>query len=119
MKKAVSLIFTFLMLFTFALSVNAEEFNGAELFTIDLPEEFQQNEASSSDFSFENADGDTLSVTYNDNTQKENIFSPADMSKKEIEEYTATLSEESKIVMKDYADDFEGCIKGLKFSGVN
>ena len=107
MKKAVSLIFTFLMLFTFALSVNAEEFNGAELFTIDLPEEFQQNEASSSDFSFENADGDTLSVTYNDNTQKENIFSPADMSKKEIEEYTATLSEESKIVMKDYADDFE------------
>ena len=53
MKKAVSLIFTFLMLFTFALSVNAEEFNGAELFTIDLPEEFQQNEASSSDFSFE------------------------------------------------------------------
>lgn len=107
MKKAVSLIFTFLMLFTFALSVNAEEFNGAELFTIDLPEEFQQNEATASDFSFENADGDTLSVTYNDNTQKENIFSPADMSKKEIEEYTATLSEESQIVMKDYADDFE------------
>ena len=107
MKKAVSLIFTFLMLFSFVLSVNAKEFNGADLFTIDLPEEFQQNEASSSDFSFENADGDTLSVTYNDNTQKENIFSPVDMSKKEIEEYTAMLSEESKIVMKDYADDFE------------
>lgn len=107
MKKAVSLIFTFVMLFSFAVSVNAEEFNGADLFTIDLPEEFQQNEASSSDFSFENAAGDTLSVTYNDNTQKENIFSPADMSKKEIEEYTSTLSEESKIVMKEYADDFE------------
>ena len=68
MKKAVSLIFTFLMLFTFALSVNAEEFNGADLFTIDLPEEFQHNEASSSDFSFENVDGDTVTVTYNDNT---------------------------------------------------
>lgn len=107
MKKAVGLIFTFLMLCSFVVSVNAEEFNGADLFTIDLPEEFQQNEASSSDFSFENADGDTLSVTYNDNTQKENIFSPVDMSKKEIEEYTAMLSEESKIVMKDYADDFE------------
>lgn len=107
MKKAASLIFTFLMLFTFALSVNAEEFNGADLFTIDLPEEFQQNEATASDFSFENADGDTLSVTYNDNTQKENIFSPADMSKKEIEEYTNTLSKESKEVMKDFADDFE------------
>ena len=52
MKKVVSLIFTFLMLFTFALSVNAEEFNGADLFTIDLPEDFQRNETSSSDFSF-------------------------------------------------------------------
>ena len=70
MKKAISLIFTFLMLLTFVLSVNAEEFNGAELLTFDLPEEFQQNDATASDFSFENADGDTLSVTYNDNTQK-------------------------------------------------
>jgi len=42
MKKAVSLIFTFLMLLAFVLSVNAEEFNGADLFTVDLPEDFEQ-----------------------------------------------------------------------------
>ena len=104
MKKAISLIFTFVMLFSFAVSVNAEEFNGANLFTIDLPEDFQQDETSTSDFSFENSAGDTVTVTYNDNTQKENIFSPADMSKKEIEEYTNTIIQETETVMKDQLD---------------
>ena len=104
MKKAISLIFTFVMLFSFAVSVNAEEFNGANLFTIDLPEDFQQDETSASDFSFENSAGDTVTVTYNDNTQKENIFSPADMSKKEIEEYTNTIIQETETVMKDQLD---------------
>lgn len=106
MKKAVSLIFTLVMLFSFAISASAEVFNGADLFTVDLPEEFQQNGASSSDFSFENADGDTVAVTYEDNTQEENIFSPADMSEKEIEEYTKTLSEEAENVMKEQTDYF-------------
>lgn len=87
MKKAVSLIFTLFMLCSFAISVNAEEFNGADLFTINLPEEFQQNEATSSDFSYENDNGDTMTVTYHDNTEEDSIFSPADMSKKDIEEY--------------------------------
>lgn len=107
MKKAVSLIFVLIMLFSFVLSANAEEFNGADLFTIDLPEDFQQDEASSSGFSFKNADGDIFAVSYSDNTQEDTIFSPADMSQKDIEEYTKTLSEESKTVMNDYADEFE------------
>ena len=107
MKKAISLIFTFLMLFSLAVSVKAEEFNGANLFTIDLPEEFQRNEDSSSDFSFVNAAGDTVTVTYIDNPQEENIFSPADMSKKDIEDYTKTISEEAEAVMKEQTDVFK------------
>ena len=107
MKKTVSLIFTFLMLLTFVLSVNAEEFNGADLFTVDLPEGFEQTGTNLTDFTFTNEKGDTFTVTYSDNTQDGEIFSPADMSRKEIEEYTNSLSEESEKVMKDYADDFE------------
>ncbi len=107
MKKAVSLIFTLFMLFSLAVSVNAEEFNGADLFTVDLPEGFEQTGANATDFTFNNENGDTFAVSYSDNSQEDEVFSPADMSKKEIEEYTKTLSEESEAIMKDYADDFE------------
>ena len=107
MKKAFSFIFILVMLFSCALSVSAEEFNGADLFTIALPDGFQQNEATSSDFSYENNDGDTMTVTYHDNTEKDSIFSPADMSKKKIEEYKKTISEEAEAVMKDQTENFK------------
>ena len=107
MKKAVSLIFTFLMLFSFVLSVNAEEFNGADLFTFDLPEGFEQSGTVASDYSFTDEDGDTFTISYEDNNAEDQIFSPADMSKKDIEEYTNALSEEAENVMKAYADAFE------------
>ncbi len=107
MKKAVSLIFTLLMLFSLAVSVNAEEFNGADLFTVDLPDGFEQTGADISDFNFINENGDTFTVSYSDNTSEDYIFCPANMSKKDIEEYTNTLSTESANVMKDYADSFE------------
>jgi hypothetical protein len=104
MKKVAGLILVILIFCSLVVSVNAEEFNGADLFTIDLPEDFQQNEASSSDFSFENADGDTVTVIYNDNKQEGNIFSPADMGKKAIEEYKNTIIQETETIMKDQLD---------------
>lgn len=107
MKKTVSLIFAIFMLFSFALSVSAEEFNGADLFTVNLPDDFEQTGTAMTDFTFTNEDGDTFAVTYSDNTEEDNIFSPADMSKEEIEENNRSLSEESESVMKDFADDFE------------
>ncbi len=107
MKKAVSLIFIVVMLCAFAVSANAEVFNGADLFTVDLPDDFEQKGANVTDFTFTNEDGDTFAVSYSDNTQEDEIFSPADMSKKDIEEHTNALSEESEKVMKDFADDFE------------
>ena len=106
MKKGVSLIFSLFMLFSFAISASAEEFNGADLFTVDLPEDFEQTGTNVTDFTFTNEKGDTFAVNYCDNTQEDEIFSPADMSKKEIKEYTSAISEESKAVMKDFADDF-------------
>ncbi len=107
MKKAVSLIFALLIFCSLAVSVNAEEFNGADLFTVNLPEDFQQTGTGASDFNFANENGDTFTVSYNDNTSEEYIFCPANMSKKDIEEYTNALSEESENVMKAYAEEFE------------
>ena len=107
MKKAVSLIFTLFMLFSCVVSVNAEEFNGADLFTVDLPEDFEQKGTNVSDFTFTNESGDSFTVAYSDNTQEDKIFSPADMSEKEIEAYNNALAEESKAVMKDFADAFD------------
>ncbi len=106
MKKAVSLIFSLIMLLSFAVNVNAEEFNGADLFTVNLPEGFEQSATSGTDFNFKNEDGDTFAVSYYDNTQKDEIFSPSDMSKKEIEEYTSIVSREAKSVMEAYAEEF-------------
>lgn len=107
MKKAISLIFSLLMLFSFAISANAEVFNGADLFTVDLPEGFEQTGTSVSDFTFTNENGDSFTVSYSDNTEEDYIFCPANMSKKDIEKYTNALSSESANVMKDYADNFE------------
>ena len=107
MKKAVSLIFILIMFFSFAVSASAEVFNGADLFTVDLPEGFEQTGANISDFNFTNGNGDTFTVSYNDNTSEDYIFCPANMSKKNIEEYTNALSTESADVMKDYADSFD------------
>ncbi len=107
MKKATSLILILLIFCTFAISVNAEEFNGADLFTVDLPEGFEQTGTNVTDFSFSNKEGDTFAISYADNTVEDEVFSPADMSKKEIEEYTNGLSAEAEGVMKDYVDGFK------------
>ena len=120
MKKAVSLIFTLLMLFSFAVSVSAEEFNGADLFTVDLPEGFEQSGTVASDYNFIDEDGDTFTISYEDNNAEDQIFSPADMSKKDIEEYTNALSDEAETVMKAYADGFElEFLKGEKVKHQN
>lgn len=108
MKKATRLILILFIFCSFAVSVNAEEFNGADLFTVDVPEDFEQTGANLSDFNFiNNKNGDTFTVSYNDNTSEAYIFCPANMSKKDIEEYLNALSTESDNVMKDYVDDFE------------
>lgn len=107
MKKAISLTLILMLFISLAVSANAEVFNGADLFTVDIPEEFQQTDADENSFSFGNNDGDTFIVTYVDNTEEDGVFSVKDMSEKDIEEYTSTLSEEAETVMKDYADAFE------------
>ncbi|MBE6799905.1 MAG: hypothetical protein E7529_01725 [Ruminococcaceae bacterium] len=107
MKKVLSLILILIVFCSFAITANAEEFNGADLFTVDLPEGFEQTGANISDFNFINENADTFTVSYNDNTSEDYIFCPANMSKKDIEEYTNALYTESANVMKDYADGFE------------
>ena len=107
MKKVIGLILCVLMLCTFVVSAGAAEFNGADLFTIDLPDGYEQTGTATSDYSFKKENGDSFSIEYIDNTDKKNIFSPADMSQKDIEAYTASLSAEAKELMLEYVDSFD------------
>ncbi len=106
MKKAISIFLTMLIFCSLVLTVNAEEFNGADLFTVEIPDDFEQTGTNVTDFTFTNENGDTFAINYSDNTQEDDIFSPADMGEKEIKEYTDSISEEVKVVMKDFAEDF-------------
>lgn len=107
MKRAISLSLILLIFCSLVFSVNAEEFNGSDLFTVDIPEGFEQSGTSISDYTFIDDNGDTFAISYLDNTQEDKIFSPADMSEKDIKEYTEALSDEAEGVMKDYSEDFE------------
>lgn len=107
MKKAIGLIFSLFLTLSLAISAGAEEFNGADLFTIDLPDGYEQVGTATSDYSFKKENGDSVSIEYVDNTAEENIFSPADMSKKEIDAYTSSLVAEAKELMEEYVDSFD------------
>lgn len=106
MKKTASIILGLTIFITFAVSANAALFNGADLFTVDLPEEFAATSETDGGFTFENGDGDTFSVSYEENAG-EDIFCPENMSKKDIEKYTGDISAGAKEVMENYADGFD------------
>lgn len=114
MKKAISLVLILFIFCSLALTVNAEEFNGADLFTIDLPDGFEQSEEREGFFSFINENEDTFSISYSDNTVEGEVFSPEDMSEKDAEEYLKKLSEDAHIAMKEYSDKFEMKMYGEK-----
>lgn len=106
MKKTASIILSLIIFIAFAVSTNAALFNGADLFTVDLPEEFVATSETDGGFTFENGDGDTFSVSYEENAG-EDIFCPENMSKKDIEKYTNDISAGAKEVMESYADGFD------------
>lgn len=106
MKKTASIILSLIIFIAFAVSTNAALFNGADLFTVDLPEDFQQTGESDGEYLFENEEGDTFSVSYEEN-DGEDVFCPENMSKKDIEKYTNDISAGAKEVMESYADGFD------------
>lgn len=106
MKKTASIILGLMIFINFAVGANAATFNGADLFTVDLPEDFQQTGESDGEYLFENEEGDTFSVSYEEN-DGEDVFCPENMSKKDIEKYTNDISAGAKEVMESYADGFD------------
>ncbi len=80
-------------------------YDGDSRYTIDLPEDFRQT----GDNKFISTDESELSVTFEDN--KEEQFSVADMSDKDIEEYVKEMEKNAKDVLKEYAVD--GSVKIL------
>ncbi len=107
MKKVLSLVLVFVTAMLLVITASAEEFNGADLFTVDIPDGYNQTAASTSDFNFVSDDGTGFSVAYVDNTQEGKIFCPANMSKKQITEYVDGICAESTQVMAEYTDDFK------------
>ncbi len=107
MKKVISLVFALLMLCTFVISAGAEEFNAPDRFSINLPEGFEQTGENESSVTFGDGSGDVFTVSHGDNTVENEVFCVENMSEKDIEKYTETLSQESEKVMKGFADKFE------------
>lgn len=107
MKKILCLILSIVTAVLLTVSVNAEEFNGADLFTVDIPEEFTQTGAAVSNFNFVNDEDDSFSVSYADNAELEEPFIVENMSNKAVEVYVSSVMEDAETAVKDYLDDFE------------
>ncbi len=106
MKKASRIVLCLMFSVMLCISVYAEEFNGADLFTMDIPDGYEQTGAATSDFNFVNEDGSSFSVAYADNAETEEIFCPKNFTEKKIAQYAQELADSSKIAMKEYAENF-------------
>lgn len=107
MKKIIFIALSLLLFASLTVSVSAEEFNGEDLFTIDVPEGFEQKGAMASDFYFEKENGDNFTVTYSDNAEAEELFCPKDFSKKELESYGEDICRQAEEAMAEYAKSFD------------
>ncbi len=107
MKKAISIVLCLIFSAMFCVCAYAEEFNGADLFTVNLPNGYEQTGAAASDFYFVHEDGSNFSVAYTDNSETEEIFCPKNFSKKKAEQYAEDLANASELAMKDYATTFD------------
>ncbi len=107
MKKALSTVLCLFLIFLFSVCAFAEEFNGADLFTVDIPEEYEQTGAAMCDYYFVNPEGDNFSVSYSEYSEEETDFIVENMSKKDIEEYNAYLTDGAEKAMAGYCDEFK------------
>lgn len=106
MKKFTGVILCFVLLTVLTVSAYAEEFNGGELFTVNLPEEFKQTSQSDGYYAFSDEQGNSFSVSYVENVGDGVVFCPKNMSKKNIKKYTDKLCAEAEAAMKEYTDSF-------------
>ncbi len=99
MKKFLVVFFSILLVLQCVIISGAAIYDGDTRYTIDLPEKFRQ----AGDNKFSADDKSEFSVTFEDN--KEEQFSVADMSDKDIEEYIKTMEAESKSVLEEFGVD--------------
>lgn len=107
MKKAFSFILSALLIVAFPLSACAEEFNGGDLFLIELPDGFEQQGAPSSDYYFVGEDGSSLSISCNDNELREEAFCPKNFSRKDVEAYCQAICTDTAVAVAELTEGFE------------
>ncbi len=103
MKKFLTILLTLLITLQCTVFVGAGLYDEDSRYTIDLPEKFRQ----AGENKFQADDNSEFSVTFGDN--KDEQFSVANMSDKDIEKYIKTLEAESKAVLEEFGVD--GSIK--------
>lgn len=112
MKKLSYLITIFIILTILCTPVCAYNFNGASLFSVDIPEAFTQTDYTDSSYAFQNSEGDTFNVSFSANEDK---FCATGMSKKDIEAHKADYAKDVETAMEsldlEIKSDFISCEK--------
>ncbi len=112
MKKFFCLLLTVICLWLLCIPTMAYSFNGESLFTIDLPDDFARTNYTETSYTFENKDGDTLSISFIANEEK---FCVKDMSEKDIDAYKKEYLKDVEAAMETFEltieSDFISCKK--------
>lgn len=104
MKKILNVCLCSALTVILSVSAYAYEFSGDSLFTVEIPENYEQSEKSDNGYSFSAEDGSTFTVLYTDNTVEDEVFCVSDMTKKEIKNYSEMLASSAKEVISEYYD---------------
>ncbi|MBE6795446.1 MAG: hypothetical protein E7533_02550 [Ruminococcaceae bacterium] len=107
MKKTIRVLVCAVLLVSLAISANAEYFNGADLFSVELPDGFEQTGTATAEFSFYSENGDNFAVSYVENADVKEPFCPGNLNEKDIEEYKKALIKENEDILGKFTESFE------------
>lgn len=99
MKKLSFIITVFIFSAILCVPAFAYNFDGGSLFNIDVPEGFVETEYSDSSYLFENNKGDTLNISFSENTEE---FCVKNMREKDFNEYKEAFAEDVETVIDAY-----------------
>ena len=99
MKKLSFIITVFIFSAILCVPAFAYNFDGGSLFNIDVPEGFVETEYSDSSYLFENNKGDTLNISFSENTEE---FCVKNMREKDFNEYKEAFAEDVETVIDVY-----------------
>lgn len=107
MKKILNICLCMALTAVFSVSAYAYEFSGDSLFSVDIPESYEQTGNSEGNYTFSADDGSSFTVLCTDNTAEDEVFCVSDMTKKEIKNYSEMISSSAEEVIAEYCDSVD------------